>query len=610
MQEFISNRHTSRPKARIVQLSLLLLAIGLLTSCLKEENATRPYPRLETLEVTGINESGATFNANVISGDLSEIKEVGFVWGLTKNPILAHADTVSIKGKMTQGSFQALVSNSMLKDQTYYVRSFAVTDQYISYGSLQTFKSLGCKAPLITGFYPRQAGDLDTITVTGDYFSSNLPNMTVFMDGIQVKVIESERTRLRFIIPVSNRSGEVKIRVVVAKLAAESPDFLNLEGVSILAVEPQQGLIAKDIITLTGEGFSPELTRNNLTINGSPIELLTASAQKLSFRLPYNTKPGISKIIVTRDGRWATYTGVFESITPWTKKISLPVQASGYNSAFTLNGKMYIHNHYSLNDPNFFEYNPGTNQITSLAKYPGIMENRGVGFALNGKGYIGAGWDHIGQAPQFHAYDPAANSWVRVASLPGYISSGPIGAMAFANNSKAYLFCGIEGSDNAIKSMDYHVYDPALNQWSVLGNLKSLVNYDEWSKGAGFMIDDNIYLSGGSVKNTNFGYISYRKTWRFNVASNTWTALADFPVDREDAVGFAINGKGYIGSGAYKRISGSDFYEYDPAMNTWTRIADLPANGSDGLVAVVIAGKAYVLTTLNSEIWEYDPQKH
>jgi len=176
------------------------------------------------------NESGATFNAEVISGDLSQIKEYGFVWSLHTNPALFNSDATTINGDIENGSFQVQVFNSLIKDRIYFVRSFAVTDKYIIYGPAQSFKSLGCKAPTITDFYPRQGGTLDTITINGDNYSSFPDNNTVFLDDLKVKVIESARTKLRFLIPPTNRKGEVKIRIVVALVETESSEFLILEG--------------------------------------------------------------------------------------------------------------------------------------------------------------------------------------------------------------------------------------------------------------------------------------------------------------------------------------------------------------------------------------------
>lgn len=230
MQEYIFNKFLSGKSIRVIRLCLLLLITGLLTSCNKEEVATKEYPRLNTLEVTGINESGAVFNAEAISGDLTQIKKYGFVWSFYKDPIFAYSDTAIASVQIENGIYSEQIFNSLLKDQTYYVRSFAVTDKQIIYGTTRSFKSLGCKAPVIANFYPRQVQNetLDTITIIGDNFSSLRENNAVYLDGQKVNVIESERTKLKFTIPPNNLTGKVKIRVIVAMRETESSDFLEL----------------------------------------------------------------------------------------------------------------------------------------------------------------------------------------------------------------------------------------------------------------------------------------------------------------------------------------------------------------------------------------------
>jgi len=611
MQEFISDYISPGRTGRAIHFSMMLLVIALLTTCKKEEVATKEYPRLNTLEVTEISETGATFNAEVISGDLSQIKKCGFVWSLGNDPNLENSDVTIIGGKIENGSFRDQVSNSMIKDQNYFVRPFIVTDKYTVYGKVLSFKSLGCKAPSIKDFYPKQGNDLDTISIIGDNFSSFNMNNTVFLDDQNVKVIQSEKTKLKIVLPANDRTGNFRIRIIVANLETESADLLKIKGVTIFSVEPKRGLIGKSIISITGEQFSLENDKNILTINGIRIELLTVTETKITFRLPLNTPPGDNKFIISVNNKNSEYKGVFESVSPWTKNMELPIQTNGYNSAFTLNGKMYVQYRHSFNENNFFEYNPSTNQLLFLARYPGMMQNRGVGFVLNGKGYVGAGvfYSSYSGLAEFHTYDPVTNTWTKVGGLPDYSNGGPIGAIAFSVQNKAYLFGGFAQNYYATKGLDYYVYDPILDHWSLLGNMKKLINYDEWSKAAGFMIDDNIYLSSGSARNYFYNYSSYKKTWMFDIANGQWTQLADFPVDREDAVGFSINGKGYIGIGSYNGTVKSDFYEYDPINDTWTRIADLPTKGSIGSVAVVIGGKAYILANDNKEIWEFDPLK-
>ena len=62
------------------------------------------------------------------------------------------------------------------------------------------------------------------------------------------------------------------------------------------------------------------------------------------------------------------------------------------------------------------------------------------------------------------------------------------------------------------------------------------------------------------------------------------------------AVGFAVNGKGYITTGSVKDGSSSycvaDTWEYDPATDTWTRKDDFKGGVRDGALAFSIGGYA------------------
>ena len=118
-----------------------LLLFGL-TTCQKEPVATRDYPRLSTLEVSEITASGAKFNAEVISGDPSEIIEYGFTWSeYIDSPTLGNNDNVDITGSITGNNFSSNVQ-TLLNDKTYHLRSFIKTSTLLIYGPVFTFKTL------------------------------------------------------------------------------------------------------------------------------------------------------------------------------------------------------------------------------------------------------------------------------------------------------------------------------------------------------------------------------------------------------------------------------------------------------------------------------------
>lgn len=101
-------------------------------------------------------------------------------------------------------------------------------------------------------------------------------------------------------------------------------------------------------------------------------------------------------------------------------------------------------------------------------------------------------------------------------------------------------------------------------------------------------------------------------------AQKLWDQKTNHPgSQRNNATGFSINGKGYIGLG--QNPSGTkftDFYEYDPSTNKWTQKANYTGPGLAGCTGFSANGKGYVCFGVNSsgvnqkELWEYTPNSN
>lgn len=95
--------------------------------------------------------------------------------------------------------------------------------------------------------------------------------------------------------------------------------------------------------------------------------------------------------------------------------------------------------------------------------------------------------------------------------------------------------------------------------------------------------------------------------------ANYWTQKANVPTGpRVDAIGFALNGYGYFGTGVYQSFSYNDFWMYNPQSNTWTAKANIGWYWKQDCVGFSVAGKGYVSTGYNMsnniplvETWEY-----
>ncbi len=129
----------------------------------------------------------------------------------------------------------------------------------------------------------------------------------------------------------------------------------------------------------------------------------------------------------------------------------------------------------------------------------------------------------------------------------------------------------------------------------------------ERNNAVGFSIDGKGYVGTGFFNKKDF--------WEYDPSTDAWTQKADLPgVGRFSAVGFAINGKGYIGTGNNSSGSGNsplkDFWEYDPTTDTWTQKADFGGSPRGSAVGFSIDDKGYVGTGTDAgkiDFWEYNP---
>jgi N-acetylneuraminic acid mutarotase len=130
----------------------------------------------------------------------------------------------------------------------------------------------------------------------------------------------------------------------------------------------------------------------------------------------------------------------------------------------------------------------------------------------------------------------------------------------------------------------------------------------------GFSIDNKGYVGTGYAYNG--GTNKFRKDfWQYDQLTNTWTQKVDFAgTARMAAVGFAIGGKGYVGTGInWATGPFDDMWQYDPALNTWTQKASANVVSWHQSVAFSLNSKEYIGTghNINSPnnnfFWEYDP---
>src|SRR5690242_12551024 len=103
----------------IFKLLTISIAIFSLATCDNYEFPRSPYPRIETLPVVNISESGVTFQANIIQPGDQEIINHGFVWGLGENISFSSENKIQLGVATNISNFQANVKSGFYDGETY-----------------------------------------------------------------------------------------------------------------------------------------------------------------------------------------------------------------------------------------------------------------------------------------------------------------------------------------------------------------------------------------------------------------------------------------------------------------------------------------------------------
>ena len=273
----------------------------------------------------------------------------------------------------------------------------------------------------------------------------------------------------------------------------------------------------------------------------------------------------------------------FSATAQWVAKTPIPTTGRDASATFTINNVVYLAGSSASKD--FWKYNPATNTWTRLADIPGCIANRGfaVAFALNGKGYVATGADTslVTVKRDLWQYDTATNTWVPKATLPG---PGRDGAFSFVVNNIAYVGGGNDSTGYLLN--DFWAYDPTTNSWSAKASLPDYTIFP-----FAFGIGSYGYISCGQQ-----GAAESNNTYQYDPTTNVWTSKAAFPgTARQAGAAFVLGNTAYCGLGMTGYTSAfQDLYTYNPTTNTWTAAGNF-LGGNDAWPAVATAnGKAYV----------------
>ncbi len=272
-------------------------------------------------------------------------------------------------------------------------------------------------------------------------------------------------------------------------------------------------------------------------------------------------------------GQWwkmATYNGIYRA----------------YACSFTIDNKGYMCcGFYGINKSylkDLWIYNMDDGSLgswTQGASMPCEGRKAGVGFAVNGKGYVTTGSFKDGSdsycVKDTWMYDPNTDSWTQQDDFAGDVRDG---ALAFSIGGYAYVGTGrnddAEEEGGSPYKNDMYRFNPNAAsgaQWEQItfGGEKRYF-------GTAFVIDDVAYLCCG--RNNGTDVVDF---WKFD--GSTWTQLRDiadtdddhsydddYEISRSEAVSFSIDGYGFVATGVRNSTTvKNDYWKYNPAKDLW-----------------------------------------
>ena len=289
----------------------------------------------------------------------------------------------------------------------------------------------------------------------------------------------------------------------------------------------------------------------------------------------------------------------------WTQKADFGGIARHRTTLLTVGNKIYTGlGHYNGAGPNvlfddWWEYDPSTNSWSQKADYLGGLCYHATGFAMNEIAYVGTGRISPSGSTlvqNFYKYDAVTNTWTEITSFPGV---GRRGAVSFVIGEYAYTGSG-ESNGGALGS--FYRFDPSNETWSLVASLPVFR-----TSAVAFSIGNYGYVGTGDLDPG-----STNDFWQYDPSLDSWTQKSSVsPIERKEAMGFALNGRGYIGTGGNNTTgSFSDMWEYTPVTDSWVQIEDFAGTARRYFTATTLNGYAYACLGTNGtnfkDLWLFD----
>ncbi len=540
-----------------------------------------------------------------------------------------YGDTIYVTGRWFPNALSAMIENEFVteiyrdRDSLVYVIPSEWTldnkDGYINVHIANFFydglnngffinDSIPLKKPVINSVNPSEGLVGTEITITGDYFSENYridqtDYTTVWFNNIRAEALPISRNTIHAIIPV-NAPLNANIRVENNGISSEKYTGFALTPARVTGLSTTDAQYGS-LLEIYGENF-PEnkaiLSYQNETeyIYEKPIrvffgddelEIMETTQSSVTVKFTNEMTGNITQPLKIQIGEQEIETNqLITYTTPWVKLgeglpgrsgldcvngITVVMNGTGY---IGLDGEYQIAGDYMKNFSNtLLEFNPDTRNFSNKTLSPVSESYNGVypfGFSYGNSivAFLGNTlyeykdeiWEVLPEANKFPVHDD------------NIYGGFQFGDNIYIINAKYPVF----GNPSPIYESKVYKYNLTTHEDTFLNNL-----FPDISCQIGITYNDKVYLLG---RRNQF--------WMFDPFSETWTALADFPVNILPWVRYALfEFKGIIYACSEEKI-----LSYDPTLDSWTTYKELLPFDGQYSYALSFDDKCFVGGGLNA----------
>ena len=268
----------------------------------------------------------------------------------------------------------------------------------------------------------------------------------------------------------------------------------------------------------------------------------------------------------------------------WEGRTPLPA-ARNTGAAAAAHGRIYFAGGIAPDNSRSgatFEYNIEADAWITRANMLTLHTDHSLVADTSGKLYALAGSQGIEET-----YDPAADTWTAIASIPTFRYA----AGAAETNGLIYVIGGASYS-GAVAT--FEAYNPVSNTWTTRVSLPS----PRAALGVARASNGRLYAAGGIIGVTMLNTLE-----EYDPATNTWTARAPMPTGRQrlsltaapDGKVYAIGGEIFADETHSSLIQLATVEVYDPATDTWDTATSMPTPRSGLATVMGNNGRLYAL---------------